>query len=248
MELKEKTLIIGVGEIGKSLGSVLSVAYDVHFKDIKDEVEGEFPVINVCYPYSKKFIEITNGYIKRYNPELVLIHSTVPVGTTRKIGKLAVHSPVNGRHPNLQESILAFTKFIAGTSAPEVMLANVFLRRAGIKTMLFSSPEATELAKISCTSIQYALDLIKAKEINRLCDKYGVPFHEVYTAWNSVYNEGYDKLGEKRFHRTNLYPMSGGIGGHCVMANCELLDDDITKFVKERNKLYNKIDGRNKTG
>lgn len=223
-----KTLILGKGEIGKSLGKVLEGAYEVIYKDT-EPLEGQFDVINICYPYSRDFVKITKDYIKQYKPKLTIIHSTVPVGTTRKIG--AVHSPVNGKHPNLSKSILTFIKFIGANNAYDAYEAEQFLTKAGIQVGHLSSSEATELGKIMCTSY-YGWNILFMKEMVKLSEKYGVPFHDVYSTWNMAYNEGYAKMGDTHFTRPVLKPMRGKIGGHCVLNNCELLDSYITKQIK----------------
>ena len=242
-ELKEKTLIIGSGEIGKSLKSVLSNAYQVLIRDVEenDEVNSYwYRVINICYPYSSQFVEITKEYIGKYKPELTIIHSTVPPGTTAKLGKGVVHSPVNGRHPNLEEGIRKFTKFVCANYVFDLFKAIHYLNKAGMTTQAFANATATELAKILCTT-QYGVHLVVMKEIARLCNQYNVPFYEVYTDWNNAYNEGYGKLGEYRFFRPVLFPMDGPIGGHCVIPNCDLLDDWLTQTVKGRNELYKEV-------
>lgn len=233
--MKNKTLIIGLGEIGKSLGRVLGVAYHITGYDKTEEFmpEGEFDVVNICYPYSKNFVKITKDYIKHYKPKLTIIHSTVPVGTTRKVGGSVVHSPVNGRHPNLEHGIKTFSKFIGGTRGEDSYGAEVFLKKAGIKVIHFASSEATELAKILCTT-QYGWHLVFMKEVEKLCQKHNTPFHEVYNIWNLAYNEGYKQLGESQFNRPVLRPMKGKIGGHCVLNNCKLLDTFVTKVVKSK--------------
>lgn len=242
MENKEKTLIIGAGEIGLSLGNVLSSAYDVKFYDpIKGLItEERFDIINICYPYNDKFIEITKNYIEKFQPKLTIVHSTVPVGTTRKIGGKIIHSPVNGRHPRLEEGIKTFTKFVGGLDGESIYSALEFLRKAGIKTSALSSPEATEMAKIFCTTY-YGWNLIFQKELLKLCEENNLPFHEVYTIWNTAYNEGYLKLGEIRFIRPVLNPIGGEIGGHCVIPNCDLFQSFLTDTIKGRNNGYKRI-------
>ena len=62
-----KTLIVGYGEIGKSLEKVLSETHDVHIRDF-----GLIPkinsahVIHICFPYSKKFVREVKKYKKCY--------------------------------------------------------------------------------------------------------------------------------------------------------------------------------------
>lgn len=237
-DTKEKTLIIGAGEVGKSLANVLSPFYQVKLKDLFNEVDGEFRVIHLCFPYNGEFINQAKQCINQYKPELVINHSTVKVGTTRQLGNAAVHSPVNGRHPNLESGIKTFVKFIGGTSEFSVSKAQEFLNKAGIKTKIFSGPETTELAKILCTT-HYGWDIVFMKEVARICKEYNLPFDEVYTEWTKAYNNGYQELKEPQFTRPILKFMEGKIGGHCVVPNCDLLDDGVlTKTIKERNLGY----------
>lgn len=238
---KEMTLVIGGGEIGKSLKNVLGSVYKVFIRDIQedDEVNANwYRVIHICYSYSSQFIEITKEYITKYKPELTIIHGTVAPGTTAKLGRGVVHSPINGRHPHLEEGIKTFTKFVGGNDVFSVFKAIHHLNAAGMTTQAMANSTTTELAKVLCTR-RLGLSVIEMKEAARLCEQYGVPFQEVFTEWNNSYNDAYSKLGEYRFIRPVLYPMPGEIGGHCVVPNLELIpEDEITKLIKGRNEVY----------
>src|SRR3990167_1500882 len=235
-----KTLIIGAGEIGKSLQKVLSAKHEVFIRDKEDNFEvNDIEVLNICYPYHSTFIDATKAYIKRYNPKLTIIHSTVAPGTTRKCGEKVVHSPCHGKHPNLEGGIKTFVKYIGGTNTYALNLADKFLHDAGIKVMVVSSPESSELSKILCTT-QYGVNIMMMKEIARICDEWGVPFKEVYSHWNGFYNQGYEQLGMPQFRRYILEPMEGRTGGHCVINNTYLLDDWLTNLVKDRDEEINK--------
>ena len=233
---KRGVLIIGAGEIGQSLFNVLRLYYDVSIRDIENTISDQFDILNICYPYSDKFIEITRKYINQYKPSLTIINSTVKPGTTKLLGEGVVHSPINGRHPYLEEGIKTFIKFIGGNDIYSVFRAVNFFNKAGITTQVFSNSTATEMAKILCTTY-YGWNIVFMKEVARICDEIKLPFHEVYTEWNNAYNQGYIKLNENRFFRPVLYPMAGEIGGHCVIPNCGLFDDFLTQTVKGRNQL-----------
>ena len=235
--MKNKTLVIGAGEIGTSLGNVLSETYDVEWHDPQREknATGTYKAINITYPYSDKFIDITREYIARFRPELVIIHSTVAPGTTEKLGKGVVHSPVNGKHPNLATDIKTFTKFIGADNAYSGYKACLYLKKANIQTKLFSSSRATEVAKILCTT-RYGMAILEMKETIKVCEEYKVPFHEVYSAWNQAYNAGCIELGRPQFVRPVLDPMPGSIGGHCVINNTKLLKSFCTDLVAKQNK------------
>lgn len=230
----KKHLIIGAGEIGKALYKILSPYYDVSIRDKNSDVPGKFDVLHICYPAVKNFVKISKNYIKKYKPALTIIHSTVGVGTTSKIGINAIHSPVRGVHPYLDKGIKTFVKYFGGKKAKEA--AKIF-SDIGIKTQIFKKPETTELLKILDTTY-YGWNIIFAKEVKRICDKLKLDFDEVYTIPNHDYNKGYTKLGKPNVIRPVLKPIAGKIGGHCVVQNCDLLDDWVTKTIKERNKKY----------
>lgn len=227
-------LIIGAGEVGKSLFGVLKKRYSVAIRDKSESPGGNFEVLHIAYPNSKNFVDITKNYIKKYNPKLVVIHSTVPVGTTRKIASFAVHSPVRGVHPGLEKGIKTFVKYFGGRDAGK---AAAYFAKLGIKTQIFKKPETTELLKILDTTY-YAWNVVFCKETKRICDGLGLDFDEVYTIANADYNEGYKKLKMPQVVRPVLKHVKGKIGGHCLIPNCDLLKDWLTEIIKKRNLLY----------
>ena len=145
-----RTLIIGAGEIGKSLYEVFKYHYDVDIIDkitITSGLLDEYEIMHICFPYSKDFVNQVEEYKKRYNPKYVIIHSTVPCGINEKLG--TVSSPTVGIHPHLVESLTTFTKFLGGKDASQVAQ---YFRRAGIKVYLTDSAHSTELKKIMSTT------------------------------------------------------------------------------------------------
>jgi len=235
-----KNLIIGQGEIGKSLYEVLSKAHETYIRDKEDlQIDG-IEVLNICYPYHKDFVKTTKAYIKQYKPKVVIIHSTVKPGTTKQCGDLCVHSPAHGKHPNLQEGILTFVKYIGGEDVYSVFLADKFLKEAGIDTQVVANSKTSELSKIFCTSY-YGWNIIFMKEMAKICKKEGVSFKEVYYDWNVFYNEGYAKLGMEQFRRPVLEPMNKGrTGGHCVVENSYLYSSFLTDTLRAKNLEYEK--------
>ena len=74
-------LVIGVGEIGLAIKQVLDCdGYD-EYKNMT-EVQNEYDVLHICFPYNDDFIHQVKAYQKRVNPILTIIHSTVPIGTS----------------------------------------------------------------------------------------------------------------------------------------------------------------------
>jgi len=232
-----RNLIIGNGEIGKSLYRVLVRKHESYIRDIEDMAVDDIRVLNICYPYSKDFVKNTKKYIKQYNPEVTIIHSTVKPGTTKMCGDMVVHSPVHGKHPNLDGGIKTFVKYIGGDNIYAVYCADKFLKEAGVNVKVVADSKTSELSKILCTTY-YGWNILFMKEVAGICKKYNVPFHEVYTDWNWLYNAGYNKLDMPQFTRPVLDPIKGKIGGHCVVNNCSLLDSFITNTIKEKNNEY----------
>lgn len=228
-----KTYIIGAGEVGGALANVLRKQYGVIVVDTDTPVsdfrrDGE-SVMHICFPYTEAFfVDEVERYQALYKPTYTVIHSTVPVGTSRACG--ALHSPVIGIHPFLYEGIKTFTKFIGGDGASQV--ADYF-RRAGLKVYLFDEPETTELLKILDTT-KYAVDIEYTKDVKRQCEKFRVPF-EAWTLYLENYNLGYEKLGYPEYRRPNLVPIMKKQGGHCTRNNCDLLETPFTKIVRDLN-------------
>lgn len=214
-----RTLVIGGGEVGQALLAVLKDYYPVCI-DINGqlkEVEGEFEIIHITFPYSTNFIQNVKDYQEKYNPKYTIIHSTVPVGTSNSLQ--AIHSPIRGIHPYLEAGLRTFPKFIGGNGGSGV--ADYF-RRAGLKIILFDSSETTEAMKLFDT--EYYRNVIEfSHRVKKYCDQHGLNFHEVYTLANQTYNEGYTQLGHPEFVRPVLQPIMKEIGGHCVLPNKELI-------------------------
>lgn len=222
-----KTLIIGAGEVGRALLEVLDGYYECKIKDKDDDIEFTPEIIHICFPYFDKFVSEVKKYQKLYSPKYTVIHSTVPVGVSRQCD--AIHSPIRGIHPNLVGHIKEFVKFVAGS---DVDVVAEYFRKVGLQIQLCRKQETTELAKILSTT-RYGLDIQFAKETEKLCDEYDVPFSEVYTLWTQTYNEGYEKQGLNNFTRPILQPIQIKIGGHCVMPNARLLKSKLTNLLLE---------------
>lgn len=235
-----KHVICGMGEVGTALANVLlesrqEVACHDPYKH--RYADHEYDILHVCIPWADSFIDDVQRYTRRWKTHLTIIHSTVPVGTTRKIGGMIAHSPTHGVHPNLERGMRTFVKPVAGVCEKSTRAAQYALDGANIPNAKWSSPEATELSKIMCTT-QYAWNVILCKEIAAECERLGVPFEEVYSQWNAEYNRGYTELGKPEVCRPNLTPMPGPIGGHCLIPNAKLHDCWLTETILKRNEDY----------
>lgn len=225
-----KHLVIGLGEIGKALQKILN-AFGI---DKDQSIEDKFNVIHICFPPVDNFVQIVKDYQTKYLVEngLTIIHSSVAVGTSRQCN--AVHSPIRGVHPYLEDGIRKFVKYFGGDRAEEA--AKIF-SDMGISVYIEPKSETTELLKLWDTT-QYGGNIVMEKECWKDCEKHNVPFDIVYTHANKTYNETYPQLGRPEVVRPNLKHMDGKIGGHCIIPNCKLLTGKVSEFIIEMNEQY----------
>ena len=217
--------IIGYGEIGQGLDKVyVEKGYVPLIKDLdRDDGLGGVSVLNICIPYTYDFVAQVSEYIDTLKPGLTIIHSTVPPGTTRLIGKTypaVCHSPVRGIHPNLAEGIQTFVKVFGGVGA--VPASRHFTNDLGIDCEVYETSVTTEVAKLLDTSY-YGVCIAWHDYAKKLCDLWAVDFDEAQTHYNASYNSGYTELGKRNVVRPTLVPPDGSIGGHCVVQNAEML-------------------------
>lgn len=219
-------LVIGFGEIGKAVQAVLGC--DHH--DLNESTaKGEYDIIHVCIPYNSEFEKNVVLYQQLFNPKHTVIHSTVPVGVSSKLN--AVHSPVRGVHPTLEQSVRTFVKYFGGKDAE--IVAKEFEKK-GVTCIYLSEAKTTELMKLVDTT-SYGVNILIQKEIKRLCDEHGVSFDDVYTSSNLTYNEGYEKMTMPQFKKYVLKDYPGKIGGHCILPNIELFDSWMCDLIREKN-------------
>jgi len=219
-----RNLIIGNGQIGASLSRI--TMWEV--VDIDDRTRYKtYDTLHICFGYQDNFVSNVVAYKKVYKPSLIVIHSTVRLGTTEACGKEAVHSPMRGTHPKLDEGIRTFVKFFGGRKAKEA--AEIF-EKLGIETVLVLDSRTTEAAKLWDTT-QYADSILIMKEIHAYCRAHKVDFNTVYTLFNASYNAGYTKLGRENVMRPVLEYKEGPIRGHCVLPNCRLLNSSTAQRV-----------------
>lgn len=229
----KKIGILGYGEIGQAIAKFygLTGSLPAKIKDLnRDDGLRGCEILHICIPWSNKFIGIVKKEIKKIRPGLTIIHSTVPPGTVRKIGGMAVHSPIRGIHPHLYKGIKTFTKYVGADNKKAGETAKKHLAGLGIKIKIFYPSLTTEIGKLLDTSY-YGLIIAWHGEMKKICDKFGIDFEKAVTDFNQTYNEGYAKLGKKNVIRPVLYPPKRGITGHCIIPNAEILN----KYFKSKS-------------
>ena len=229
----ETVVVVGLGEVGTPLLELVAerhhaVGIDVAPSDGIEPVD----VMHVCYPFEiDDFVGETARYIHRLRPRLTIVNSTVAAGTTRAIadrtGAAVVHSPVRGKHVRMRDELLKYTKFVGAITPASGASAAAHFESIGMQSRVLTTPEATELAKLTETTY-FGLLIAWAQEVERHCDHLGLDYDDVVSF--------YEEVG---FFPPVKY-FSGVIGGHCVMANIEILrrtgHSEILEAIRSSNR------------
>jgi len=217
MPIKNKTLVVGLGEVGGALAEVLERKHPVLRHDIeRREFSEPIGIMHVCIPFQNQaqFEASTVEYINRFKPELTIVNSTVIPGTTRSIAKKTgtpvVYSPVRGKHVKMTKDLLHYVKFVAASESEWADRAAAHFRDHGIKTRKLEKPETLEVAKLGETTY-FGVIIAWAQELNRYVERAGGNYDEAIEFFEEI-----DFLPRQRY-----FP--GFIGGHCVVPNINLL-------------------------
>ena len=245
----KKNVIAGLGEIGKPILKLLSkndivVGFDLNH-DLMDERKFEkyknlkTSFLHIAIPVTNKFINNVLNLQKKFQPDCIVIHSTIKPGTTEKLqGKSSIpiiYSATRGVHKRMSNDIKRYTKFFAiSANAPRGKWASSkYVKLMGccdVKTKKMSKPETLELAKIICDTSYLGWLVNYAQLSNIIAIKYQVNYDEMW----SFADEIHKFLG----NRPKMYP--GYIGGHCVIPNLNLINDETLNLINKMNNSYSK--------
>lgn len=234
MRQNDKVVVVGLGEVGKPLFELISKHYDTVGVDVSPIAPIEqVDFLHICYPFEiQDFIGETARYLELYKPKLAIVNSTVAVGTTRAIAGQTdipvVHSPVRGKHARMPEELRFYTKFVGATDPAAAAEGARHFQSLGLKTKVLSSPEATELAKLTETTY-FGLMIAWAQQVERYCDRAVTDYDEVVSFYEEI----------AFFPRVKYFP--GIIGGHCVMPNITILSNfghaPLLEAIQESNRM-----------
>ncbi len=219
----ETSLIVGRGEIGKALLAFLNeMKAKVFIRDVRSVKVPKIDVLHIAFPYSEDFISQVRSYIELYDPQLTIVYSTLPIGTTQEVGHDIVHSPVEGRHPNLESSIAMGVRWL-GSSNKNALADAVMFWKPYVKTIrTVSSSGHTEFLKLRSTA-KYGVNIVWADYEASVAKELDMDF-DALKQFDLDYNTLYSQMGLNQFQRYILDPPGGQIGGHCVVPNAEILD------------------------
>tara|TARA_B110000014_G_scaffold264024_1_gene262947 strand:- start:2534 stop:3325 length:792 start_codon:yes stop_codon:yes gene_type:complete len=256
MKIMEKSVVAGLGEIGKPLYKLLSknetiVGYDKNPKlfDSKKIIKFENNttlILHICIPFTKNFNSNVKKLVKQFSPKILVIHSTISPKTSSilqsKLKIPVIYSATRGVHKRMLNDLKRYTKFFSiSVNAPMKKFAIVefkkSMKKSGIKTKQMSKPETLELAKILCDT-SYLGWLINYSQLTKMIAvNYGVDYDEMWTFSDEIHKF----LG----NRPKMYP--GFIGGHCVIPNLDLMHNQTLDLIKKINNKYSKQVKNSKT-
>ncbi len=208
-------LVVGLGEIGMPLYQLLKNrnfkvdGYDPNVQgfNAKALLAQRYDMVHIAIPWSDNFLQITNSYNK-FTKNLV-IHSTVPTGTSEKIG--AIYSPVRGIHNDMLNQLDWFSKYYSGK-------VNVEFEKRFPKAI--NAPDSNMLERTKAMQLKYYALLIAFR---KWVDKN----HPIY--WHFMI-ELHQKFGIFPI----LYNDHKDIGGHCIRENQWLIEDPLLdKFIRD---------------
>ena len=245
----KKDIVIGLGEIGTPIYKLFSKSFTVEVYDINPKLIDKnlkknellsVRFLHICIPYVKNFNSQILKLEKKFRPQGIVIHSTIKLSTTSSIQKKlqvpVIYSPTRGVHKRMLKDLRRYTKFFAiESNAPNKKWACTefvrLLKKSGLKAKQMSSPITLELGKIVCDTSYYGW-LINFAQISKIiADKEKVDYDEMW----SFADEIHKFLG----NRPKMFP--GFIGGHCVIPNLELLNDNSLNQIRQINNLFKKI-------
>ena len=243
----KKDIVIGMGEIGLPIFKLLSKNMLVDGLDKIEKLNSEkfidikkIELMHICIPFTKSFQKNVIQLSKKYNPDGIIIHSTISPNTTKKLqNKLdlpIIYSATRGVHKRMLKDLKRYTKFFAvyDYAPSSKWVSRTFknkMKKCGVKTKQMSQPITLELAKVVCDTSYYGW-LINFAQISKIiADKENVDYDEM---WSFT-----DEIQKFLKNRPKMFP--GFIGGHCVIPNLDLIDDKSLNQISTINNLFKKF-------
>ena len=121
-----KDIVVGLGEIGKPIFTLISksfktIGYDKNPKLItkpnRNYMDLPTRFLHICIPYNKSFDSNVKKLITKFSPKCIIIHSTIQPKTTShlqsKLDVPIIYSPIRGVHKRMLYDLKRYTKFFS---------------------------------------------------------------------------------------------------------------------------------------
>lgn len=245
----EKDIVAGLGEIGNPILKLLSksqivLGHDINPKLVNQSKFQKFEkhvvrFLHICIPFNENFNSNVFNLVQKFNPSVLVIHSTVSPYTTKtlqnKLSIPVIYSATRGVHKRMLSDLKKYTKFYAlEKNAPKKQWASSeyskLMKKCGVRTKKLSDPITLELAKIVVDTSYYGWLINYAQISNMIAKKHGVDFDEM---WSFA-----DEIQKYLGNRPKMFP--GFIGGHCVIPNLSLINEESLWEIEKINNIYSK--------
>jgi len=246
----KKDVVVGLGEIGLPITKLISksittVGFDideklVNLKRLKKYKFVPTDLLHICIPYNKGFENSVIDLVKMFNPKAIVVHSTVKPHSTEKLQKKltipVIYSATRGVHQRMIKDLKRYTKFYSVYHrAPKSQWASKTyenrMKKAGIKTKKMSTPLVLEFAKIIVDTSYYGWLITYAQVSNIIAKRNKIDYDEMWTFAEEI----------QKFLRNRPKMFPGSIGGHCIIPNLDLINNDTIRLIKKLNSTYAKI-------
>jgi len=220
-------IILGKGQVANAISELLKDDVVMYDKGEWENKHLESDVVNICFPYSDEFKNLLEKATEK--GKFVVIHSTVkPDLDMRNVDLL--YSPVTGRHDDdFASDIKNRVKFFAGDRYVYEKNKHYF----DLETEYWGeNKNELAYAKVMSTNYMY-WNLVYEKALYNECQKHGYDHNKVYKRWNRMYNKGQEWLHPEWKRSIYDHVEDKKAGGHCLPANIHLVDNEITKILKE---------------
>lgn len=261
MSSRNLAVVIGLGEVGAPILELLTGAYGhrVRGRDIEEPdwrfggsplKDPKFEFMHICFPETTNFLKEVAGYVTKYDPDILIIHSTLSPGLTEKVSKYlkglrgVFFSPVRGNmRDGMIWSLKAYSKFLApcsktGIDSDIIARAKAHLEGASMSVELVSNAKTLEYAKLLDLAY-YGTCIAVFQEIERIVEAENLQYATIKEFIASTEEESQGKVP-----RTLYY--GGHIRGHCVIPAIEKIlgehDIPLLRAVLESNmKRYREL-------
>lgn len=200
-------LVVGLGEIGDPILTLLKQrGFQANGWDLTNrrKLRKKYDFVHICFPYSKKFLINCEKWAE-YGP--LIVHSTVVPGTCKLLN--CVYSPVRGVHARMLSDLEHYTKYYSGPINPKI-------EERFRKTRNVQDSTELETTKIIVDTTYYGWLIAFRKYVD---SKYKVD-------WSYA-----EEINEALGNRPIMYNDNKPIGGHCVVQNLDLIDDELFREV-----------------
>ena len=245
--MKTKDVVTGLGEIGRPIQKLISkgeftIGFDknktlMDINKFKKNIDVPTKTLHICIPFTNNFQQNVISLCNKFSPKCLVIHSTLSPYTTKKLqNKLTIpviFSPTRGVHKRMLYDLKRYTKFFAiEPNAPKKAWAiteySKLMKKCNVKAKKMSDPVTLELAKIICDTSYYGWLINYAQMSKIIATENNVDYDEMW--------EFSDEIHQYLGNRPKMYP--GIIGGHCVIPNLDLMQNQTLDFIKKLNKKY----------